>query len=388
MKTSYWLILALIFTTNLEAQPNTNAPASPAIETPAPAPPATNRSAPAATLSPNATNSPSTSRAKKSARPKSAKADKKTATKKRPFLETVSAPLVAGPASVVASNVNVRGQAKLNSEVITRITKGQQVVVLEEIILKNSGPDEPSAWAKIILPATAHVWVHASFVDATTHAVKATKLKLRGGPGENYSMLGVLQKGDTVKEISVKGDWIEIEPPGDAYAFVAAQYLKQDATGALAASAPPNPDAPLVDTNTPAPVTPLTNETALASPPVEIAAVPTVTNTPSLDNSLTNPPAIETASGLPDAAADEPPPRRIVQHEGIVRGTGSIQAPTPFALISPDNGKPINYLHSSSASLDLHRYKGLRIIVTGEESLDERWRNTPVIDIQRIQVVE
>jgi len=26
--------------------------------------------------------------------------------------------------------------------------------------------------------------------------------------------------------------------------------------------------------------------------------------------------------------------------------------------------------------------------VTGEEGLDERWRNTPVITIQRIEVVE
>ena len=199
-------------------------------------------------------------------------------------------------------------------------------------------------------------------------------------------MLGVLQKGDTNKEISVKGDWIEIDPPGDAYAFVAAQYLKQDAAGTVATAANPNPA--LLDTNPPAPVTTLTNEPAIAAPPAEVAGIPTVTNTPAVDNTLTNAPAIEGTNTVGEAAADEPPPKRIVQHEGIVRGTGSIQAPTPFALISPDNGKAINYLHSSSTSLDLHRYKGLRIIVTGEESLDERWRNTPVIDIQRIQVVE
>ena len=52
---------------------------------------------------------------------------KQTAKKKEPELRTV--PLVAGNAVVVASNVNVRGQAKLNSEVITRLNKGQQVAV-------------------------------------------------------------------------------------------------------------------------------------------------------------------------------------------------------------------------------------------------------------------
>ena len=68
--------------------------------------------------------------------------------------------------------------------------------------------------------------------------------------------------------------------------------------------------------------------------------------------------------------------------------TVSIQAPTTFALISPENGRIINYLYTTSVNLDLKRYKGLRIIVTGEEGLDERWRNTPVITIQRIQVIE
>jgi hypothetical protein len=97
------------------------------------------------------------------------------------------------------------------------------------------------------------------------------------------------------------------------------------------------------------------------------------------------PPAVTNAAPI---VAEEPPPKRIVQREGIVRGTVSIQAPTTFALISPESGRIINYLHTTSVNLDLRRYKGLRIIVTGEEGLDERWRNTPVITIQRIQVIE
>ena len=55
----------------------------------------------------------------------------------------------------------------------------------------------------------------------------------------------------------------------------------------------------------------------------------------------------------------------------------SIQAPSRFVLVSPDNGRDIDYLYTTSKNLDLRRYKGLRIIVTGEESLDERWGNTP-----------
>ena len=81
-------------------------------------------------------------------------------------------PLVAGNATVVASNVNVRGQAKLKSEVITRLNKGQEVAVLEEVTLKKSGPDEPSAWAKITLSPKTHVWVNTSFVEGTLKDIR------------------------------------------------------------------------------------------------------------------------------------------------------------------------------------------------------------------------
>ncbi|MEY2465634.1 MAG: hypothetical protein QOD03_155, partial [Verrucomicrobiota bacterium] len=95
-----------------------------------------------------------------------------------------------------------------------------------------------------------------------------------------------------------------------------------------------------------------------------------------------------TPTPAPEPVVEEPLPPRIVQREGLVRGTFSIQAPTPYELINTDNKRAINYLYTTSTNLDLSRYKGLHIIVTGEEGLDERWKNTPVITIQRIQVLE
>ena len=35
----------------------------------------------------------------------------------------------------------------------------------------------------------------------------------------------------------------------------------------------------------------------------------------------------------------------------------------------------------------LKDYRGQRIVVTGEEVLDERWPNTPVIEIEKIETV-
>src|SRR5262245_23187141 len=74
--------------------------------------------------------------------------------------ELRSVPLVAGPATVIASNVNIRGKAGLKGEVLGKVTKGDQVTVIEEVTLKKSAPDEPSAWAKILLPPSIHAWVN------------------------------------------------------------------------------------------------------------------------------------------------------------------------------------------------------------------------------------
>lgn len=364
-------IFGMLLAGNLLAQDAATNPPAP-IETPAASAIITNSAAAATdTGSTNAVPAKKKSATKK-------KAPKKSAVKKKSkAAELKTVPLVAGPAVVDATHVNVRGQPRLNSEVVARLAKDQRVTVVEEITRNNSGPDEPSAWAKILLPSDVHVWVNTGFIDSASKTVKPKKLNVRGGPGENYSVLGRMERGDTVNPINTKGDWTEIEAPTNAYAFVAAQYLKQEPASAVS-----TPVEPVATTAT------VTNEPALAA-----AAVETPTNTPTADLAANTPAAVteqpvaaETNSA--PAHPDEPPPKRVVQREGIVRGTTSIQAPTHFELISPENHNTVDYLYTSSPNLDLRRYKGLRIIVTGEEGLEERWGNTPVITIEKIQVVE
>ncbi len=376
MKTNYWLIFGAMISTSLLAQQVTNAPPAAPLETPVAAPAATNAPSPAKT------NAPVAKAGKKKAAPK--KKAKSAPKKAEAVAELKTVPLVAGPAVVVASNVNVRGQAKLKSEVVGRLTKGQSVTVIEEIVRNNSGPEEPSAWAKIACPPTVHTWVNSTYIDATNKTVMPKRLKVRAGPGENYSVLGILERGEAVREVTVKGDWMEIEAPTNAYAFMAAQYLKQEAPGAVAVAAA----ATTTTTATPpepAPAAAVVAEaTAMAPAPTE---APAVTNAAPEAPGMTNVVAETTTTNATEAAMiDEPPPKRVVQHEGIVRGMTSIQAPSRFALVSPENGRLIDYLHTTSRELDLRRYKGLKIIVTGEEGLDERWGNTPVITIQKIVV--
>jgi uncharacterized protein YgiM (DUF1202 family) len=356
MKLNWWLLCGVMVSTSLLAQQVTNRPAG------APA------AAPALTNTVPATNAP----AAKSGHKKSGKKKAPAApAKKDAAAELKTVPLVPGLAVVEANHVNVRGQAKLKSEVVTRLNKGDAVTVLQEITRNNSAVDEPSAWAKILLPTNVHVWVNTPFIDATNKTVLPKKLNLRSGPGENYSVVGQLVRGEPVKDLGTKESWTEIEAPTNAYAFVAAQFLKQEAPGAT-------------------PAEPTAEPSKVNEPPV-VAAAPTeppaVTNAVAETAATTNEATVE-ASTNAAPAVEEPPPMRIVQREGIVRGTVSIQAPTAFGLYSAENGRLIDYLYTTSLGLDLRRYKGLRIIVTGEEGLEERWGNTPVITIQKIQVLE
>lgn len=367
MKVNVWLLAVTMISGGLTAQTVSNAPTAPPIETPtmtAPAAPANTAPAPA----------------------RRRRAPRRAAPSAASELRTV--PLVAGPAVVDANHVNVRGQAKINSEVITRMTNGEPVMVLEEIHLKHSGPDEPSAWAKIVLPDKAHAWVKSTYLDADK-TVKPKKLNLRGGPGENYSVLGVLHKGDMVTEVGSKGEWVEVAASTNAYAFIAAQYLKQEAPTAPMITG----ETSLASTTTNVPTMPPITPTTVAEAP---AVAPAATNMPesTVNTPVVAPPVITNeppvAAVAPTNAPEEegPLPTRIVQREGVVHGTSSIQAPSPYQLMSIDTGMPIDYLYTTSTNLDLSRYKGMHIIVTGEEFLDERWKNRPVLTIHRIQVLE
>ena len=357
MKMNCWLILGAMLSTSVLAQQMTDAPAA-------------------------ATGTrPAEKRAAAKSGKKKAAPEKAAAFVEKPVL------LVPGPATVSASNVNVRGQATLGSEVITHLTKGDEVTVLEEITLEKHKADEPAQWARIVFPQKADAWVRASYIDHTNKVVLPNKLNLRAGPGENYSVVGVLGHGTPVREVLTDGEWMRIGAPTNAYAFIAAAYLKQEAASVAAAPVP----APAEPAPTP---TPVAEPAPMAPAPAEAPGMEAPTNAaPAPVETAATPAPAETAATTPESApapavTEVPAPPRIVQHEGIVKNTISIQAPTRFALVSADTGKIIDYLYTSSTNLDLDRYKGLHIIVTGEEGLDERWTNTPVITIQRIQVVE
>lgn len=373
MKTNCWLVLATILATVAVAQVNTNsAPTGALPEIPAPATTAVAPAAPAVVEQTNAAP----------VKPKAA--PKKKVVKK---LHEPAVTLVPGTATVTSENLNIRGQAGMKGEVVGHLKKGDAVTVLSQINLDKHALDEPAQWAKIALPAGTKVWVSAHFVDATNKVVTARKLNLRAGPGENYSTLGILEKGEAITEISTKGKWIEIQAPASAGAFVAAMYLMQEAPAPVVAATPapapvetPVSAAPTAPEPAPEPAAPA----KVAEAPV-IAAAPAA---PAQNTVTTNAGGIEIVTpAAPIETNLPPPPPRIVSHQGIVRPSASPVAPTFYELYDPQSGVAINYLYAPTTALDMSRYNGAEIIVTGEEGMHDRWPQTPVLTIQKIFVV-
>ena len=256
--------------------------------------------------------------------------------------------LVPGPAEATV-NINARGQAGLKGEVVAHLKKGEAVTVLGQINLDKHKAGEPAQWAKIALPSSTHAWVKTSYIDATSKTVLPKKLNLRAGPGENYSVLGVIERGTAVNQVTTKDDWMQIDPPTNAFAFVAAMYLKQEAP------APARLRLPRLLNPRPRPHRlPNHNRPWLSQPPRL--------------NQRCRPCALcpMKVSCAPWAAPSHRPNTNCMTRRRDVN---------------------INYLYTTSPTLDLSRYVNMRIIVTGEEGLDARWKDTPIINIQSIQVI-
>jgi len=298
------------------------------------------------------------------------------------------------PATVKGTRVNVRGQASLRSERITQLEQGESVVILEIIEASNPKPGEPTRWARIQLPSDTPVFVFAPYIDPNTKTVQASRLNLRGGPGENYSVLGRILRGTAVREVSTTDKWMQIEAPPEAYAFVALDYLAPDRRVIT----------PAMNTE-PLTVTPTEpGDTADASAAEETLTVEAIENDPILVDvtPVATLEVVETDAGEPGDEGDLPPvitipvvevevtpepaPPRIVIREGRVVYSRSIQAPTRFALESQGTLGLINYLHTEESGLNLKAFAGRQVFVTGEELLDARWANSPILDVQDIRI--
>lgn len=126
---------------------------------------------------------------------------------------------------VKAERVNVRTQPNILSEVVSQVNTGDNVQVLETIIHDKPIPGNPREWYRIGIPEAAVLWVAGDYVDPTGQTVTASRLNVRAGPSESYTVVARLNRGDKVERIKESGGWISIKPPATSFAYVATSFI-------------------------------------------------------------------------------------------------------------------------------------------------------------------
>ena len=287
--------------------------------------------------------------------------------------------------TVKADRVNVRGVAGMAGEVITQLGKGESVTILEPVVVKAAKGD-PTNWFKISLPANTPLWVNAAFVG-TNQTVSAKRLNVRGGPGENFSVVARLEKGADLKVLRRENDWLEIQAPEGAAAYVVASFI--EVTGKPASSEAPAKPAPIATPEAKTP--PVAEIKPEPSPVVAQDTKPAIPQAAPVPEPAVPRPSVAPAPRVSAPAAPMTPDgvqavARKVFREGIVRRDLHVNTPSYFNLEDRYSGEKIAFLIVNEQKIELWRYIGSRVILSGEEFLDDRWKRTPIIKIETLDL--
>ncbi len=160
---------------------------------------------------------------------------------------------------VVGHRVNLRARPEANAEVVGQVSRG-------DILTPKS---QTEAWTEVIMPSELNMWVHKDFLE--DDQVVAPRLNARSGPGVNYSVVTILERGTRVTPRTEFSEWLAIEPVGGASVWIASEFVEKVVVE-------PTPVVSVPET--------------VATPPAEPAPPP-----------------------LPEPVPPPPPPRAVVERE-------------------------------------------------------------------------
>lgn len=148
--------------------------------------------------------------------------DGKTGYMAQNYLKTAA---VANNATVRYANggyVNLRSGPALTYSVVTRVTSGSQVTVVNDSY-------EWNYVSLVINGQTVYGYMHDSFLDRSTSSSVVTtrnggKVNVRSGPSSNYSSVGKLASGTQVTVLLKGNGWYYITG-GGITGFMSTQYL-------------------------------------------------------------------------------------------------------------------------------------------------------------------
>jgi hypothetical protein len=259
---------------------------------------------------------------------------------------------------VQGDNVNIRARAEASSEVVTQLSFG------DELIIKGLDGD----WLEIAPPAGAKLWVHVDYLHE--NQVKVQSLNVRAGASLNYSVVGVLNRGDRVERLGEKGLWVQVKANEKMSLYISKGFVSIKALPKPkpVVPVPPSPVPPRV-----AKVVPVPPVRVVPVPPVQVIPVPPVQFIPKVVSPVRAVKPVASASKVvprpkdldlvPLAGQGQLARRQGIVHSYLLKG----KAPSRFYLsIETLSGEErVCYLKDDSGRLrDL---SGQRIFCTGRD---------------------
>jgi N-acetylmuramoyl-L-alanine amidase len=121
------------------------------------------------------------------------------------FIATSTVAAERSVAIVSVERLNVRSGPALTFPIQAKITKGERYTIL----------DKKGNWFQIQLSNNQSGWVSADYVQIDkaekTVVCEANRLRLREGPGLNFSIIGYINRGEKGVALQQQGEWVKVQ---------------------------------------------------------------------------------------------------------------------------------------------------------------------------------
>ncbi len=142
---------------------------------------------------------------------------------------------------VTGDRVSLRAKPDINSELLDRAMRGEELVLL----------GKTNDWVAVQAPDSLNFWVSGEYIQ--NGIVVPEKLNIRSGPSQNYSVVFVANKGDSVALRGEFNEWIKIAPPAGSRVWISEKYtetIELPKPEPMAVAPEPKPE-PVVETPEP-----------------------------------------------------------------------------------------------------------------------------------------
>lgn len=122
-------------------------------------------------------------------------------------------------AKTKSDNVNIRSGQSVNFEILARLEKDQELIVLDKLY----------SWYKVMLPVDAKSYISAEFfapLGENQGVIVGNRVNVRADAGPRYTVLGQLNKDDFVVVRGQEGEWIQIQPLDTSVGWVSDKYIE------------------------------------------------------------------------------------------------------------------------------------------------------------------